>query len=481
MGPVIQSPDVQPVNAEEMPLPMGVWEQSGQLLPDMDARALDNIDEPEQEVMLRGAEADSRFLAIADVDPNNLSEAGWGIIFPSKVDPAIREALQPLIDHRSLQVREPSLLKVFEGASGFQTGDTVRSWLSRFNVGFSIVDPALGVPLYLLIVASPEEIPFEFQYLLDTYWSVGRLHFDTPEEYRAYVQGVISYETAPTVAQKRVVGFFNTMNPGDRPTGLLHNLVAKALVDGSGPTKPLGQRQGFKLVPLLAEDATRHNLRALFQGTLTGGLPPLLFTGSHGLAVEDENSQRARQGAIVCQNWEGGPVSPEMTFAASDLPENSLQGLIHFFFACYGGGCPKLDNYRMGTDGKPVKIANETFVAKLPQAMLRAGALAVLAHIDRAWSYSFMAGRSASQVQEFRDVMVRILKGERIGQASDQFNLRWAVLSAELSDAMREKTLFPEQVSDLILANRWVARNDARNYIILGDPAVKLRVDAMTD
>jgi hypothetical protein len=333
-----------------------------------------------------------------------------------------------------------------------------------------------------LIVGSPEEIPFEFQYLLDTYWSVGRLHFDTPAEYRAYVDGVVAYETAQTLSQKRVVGFFNTKNPGDRPTGLLHNIVAHPMVHGAGTTKPLGERQGFKMVSLLGEDATKDNLQNLLQGNLSSGLPALLFTGSHGLAVQiEQTGQRERQGAIVCQDWEGGPVGSSATFAASDLPPNSnLQGLIHFFFACYGGGCPGLDNYALGPDGKPVRIAQHPFVSRLPQAMLRSGALAVLAHIDRAWSYSFIAGRSAPQVQEFRDVMVRILKGERVGQASDQFNLRWAVLSAELSDAMREKKMFPEQVSDLILANRWVARNDARNYLILGDPAVKLRVDAIS-
>jgi hypothetical protein len=354
--------------------------------------------------------------------------------------------------------------------------------LSRLNVGFSIVDPLLGVPLYLLIVGSPEEIPFEFQYLLDTYWSVGRLDFDTPADYRAYVDGVIGYETAPTVAQKKQIGFFNTKNPGDRPTGLLHNLVAQPMVVGSGSTRPLGERQGFKLVSLLGGDATKENLQTLLQGKMGEGLPALLYTGSHGLAVElEQPGQRERQGAIVCQNWEGGPVSSEMSFSASDLPsEVRLDGLIHFFFACYGGGCPGVDNYSLGPDGKPVKIADSAFIARLPQAMLRAGALAVFAHIDRAWAYSFITGRSAPQIQEFRDVMVRILKGERVGQASDQFNLRWAVLSAELSDAMRDKELFPEQVSELILANRWVARNDARNYLVLGDPAVRLRVEDMS-
>jgi hypothetical protein len=30
------------------------------------------------------------------------------------------------------------------------------------------------------------------------------------------------------------------------------------------------------------------------------------------------------------------------------------------------------------------------------------------------------------------------------------------------------------------MAALWVERNDSQNYILLGDPAVRLRVDAMT-
>src|SRR5262249_9112880 len=118
--------------------------------------------------------------------------------------------------------------------------------------------------------------------------------------------------------------------------------------------------------------------------------------------------------------------------------------------------------------------------ARLPQRMLASGALAIVAHIDRAWSYSFQVGRSAPQIQEFRDVMVRVMKGERIGQCTDQFNLRWTVLSAELADALRQQQVLPGQVSDAALANRWVARDDARNYVTLGDPAVRLRVECMS-
>jgi hypothetical protein len=95
---------------------------------------------------------------------------------------------------------------------------------------------------------------------------------------------------------------------------------------------------------------------------------------------------------------------------------------------------------------------------------------------DRAWSYSFQTPKAAPQLQGFRDVIGRLLRGERLGQATDQFNIRWAALSTELADAIAERNFDPGLVK---LANRWVARDDARNYVILGDPAVRLRIDAM--
>jgi hypothetical protein len=117
-------------------------------------------------------------------------------------------------------------------------------------------------------------------------------------------------------------------------------------------------------------------------------------------------------------------------------------------------------------------------VARLPQRLLAKGALAVLAHIDRAWAFSFQTDRGGPQVQEFRSVMERLLGGERIGQATDDFNHRWSVLSSELQMLVEE-----QQVTGAVpapnLANRWVARDDARNYLILGDPAVRLRVEAI--
>jgi hypothetical protein len=474
--------DAVPLGQDEMPLPWGVQAESGQLLPGMVVEDLGRVDEDPNAVQARGDKENTDFLAVSEVDPGKLEEAGWGIIFARGVDPAVREALEPLIEHRRKQVGDPALFKVFDGAAGYQPNDRVTAWLSRFDVGLAVVDPQLGVPLYLLIVGSPEEIPFEFQCLLDAYWSVGRLHFETPTEYRAYAEGVVAYETAGTLPHARRVAVFSVKNPGDRATALLMNQVAAPLVQGTGTAKPLGERQRFQMQPFLGEEATKENLTGLLQGKAPGGPPALLFTGSHGVSFADhDQDQRAKQGAILCQDWAGGPIGPSHYFAAADLPADAkVGGLIHFFFACYGGGCPKFDTYSRLPDGSPKQITASPMVARLPQTMLASGALAVVAHIDRAWSYSFQVGRSAPQVQEFRDVMVRVMKGERVGQCTDQFNLRWTVLSAELADALRQQQILPGQVSDATLANRWVARDDARNYVTLGDPAVRLRVEDMS-
>jgi hypothetical protein len=469
-----------PTDQSELPLPMGVQERTGALLPPLDPLALSKIDPAPSEVLQRGATRGADRLAVSDIEPNNLTDAGWGVIFSSRADPAVTKALGPLIEHRQQQVRDSRVFRIFEGKAGYEPGDTARSWLAKSDVGLAVVDPYLGVPLYLLIVGGPDQIPFEFQYLLDTYWNVGRLAFDNPSDYGLYAARVIAYETALTLPHRRRVAVFATKNPGDRATGLMHDLLAKPLATGSDRRGHLGERQKFEIQALLGESATRENLGDLMRGKMEG-VPALLFSGSHGDFLEiGETDQRERQGAIICQNWKGGPVGRDMIFAGDDIPgDATLDGLIHILFACYSGGCPEFDNFR-SPSSSPYRISSGPFVARLPQKELTNGALAVLAHVDRAWSYSFLVGRSAPQTQEFRDLMVRIMKGERVGQATDQFNLRWAVLSSELADDERARTLFPGEVSDIVMANRWIARNDARNYLLFGDPAVRLRVEDMS-
>jgi hypothetical protein len=253
------------------------------------------------------------------------------------------------------------------------------------------------------------------------------------------------------------------------------------MLDGTPVVRTLRGFRGFEVEGLLAAEASKARLAGALAGQ-DGGRPALLFTGSHGIRVgDDEVRAREENGALVCQDRPGfGETLPEHLFRAADLaPELDLSGVIHYLFACYGAGCPAVDNFDAMPDGSAVPLLPQPIVSRLAQAMLRRGALAVLGHVDRAWTYSFQNTRSVAQVQEMRNVMVRLMKGERLGRALEDFNKRWAILSAELQETQALVNAGIAAAKPAGIANRWVARNDARNYIVVGDPAVRLRVNDM--
>lgn len=254
--------------------------------------------------------------------------------------------------------------------------------------------------------------------------------------------------------------------------------------EGEKPV-PIGKRQKFRLRPMLGEAATKAALASLYRRTETSRPPALLFSGTHGIEFEpDDKRQRDSQGALVCSDWRGfGSIKEDAWFAAADVPTDAkVQGMIHFAFACYGGGCPQTDNFDR-LNKSPKKIAEKPFLSRLPLKLLahpNGGALACLAHVERAWAYSFQSDKGGSLSQGFRDVIARLLRGERIGQGTDSFNIRWAALSTNLAEVQNNIQLGAD-VPLGVLGRMWVARDDARNFIVLGDPAVRLRVEDMPE
>lgn len=467
-----------------MPYPFGISAASGRPLSSLKDRVSSLVKEKEGEPSLSRLHLDLRLktkLGTIVREKNNLKQTGWAVVYPYELDDQIKQNLDPLIQHRRAQVNNDKLFQVFDGERGYLPDDTAESWLRRRGVTLNIVNPSLGVPYYILLVGSAEQIPFSFQYSLDLFWAVGRLWFDEPDGFRAYAESVIRYETMAEVSVRKQVALFAPRHREDEATQLFVEDVAEPFA-GENPDLFLNQVDGVQVKPFIEAAATRQSLFNLLDGSSGIGQPALLFSGGHGLYFSPEDPKHETStGALLCQDWSGpGKLAREDYFEASDLPQNArIHGLIHFMFACYGGGWPQFDTFRDFNDPE-AQISPRPRIAKLPQTLLShpsGGALAVLAHIDRAWAYSFRAG-SLAQTQGFSSILINLMSGDRIGEACDAFNLLQASSQQALNQLL-PKVVRDEAVNEVTLANKWVALNDARSYVVLGDPAVRLRVEDM--
>jgi hypothetical protein len=401
------------------------------------------------------------------VDPEKLEQAGWGIIV-AKSDELVYdslEALQPL----DLRKREAGVAryKEFLGADGYVAGEDKLDFLARHGAGPGRVDPT-KVPYYLLLVGSPEHIPYEFQYGLDLHHAVGRVYFKTKKEYAAYAQGVVNAEEGTETYSPRKVAFFGPcQDPG---TQVSNEALLKPLIES------VRTKDDCQVQEVLGENATRAALGRLLGGEET---PNLLFSAGHGLQYRSGHElQETYQGALICQDWPGDDAPyPEHTFSGNDLSEHArLFGLISFLFACHSAGTPKCDDFSC-KPGEPRKdMAPFSFVSHLAQRLLGhpgGGALAVIGHVHQVWQHSFFWRQTGSQPLPFLETVDRLLKGGPLGWAMEPLNQRFADLSVALGELLKE--YFLDGTLDLdALGELWLASQDARNYVILGDPAVRL-------
>jgi hypothetical protein len=431
-------------------------------------------------------------------DRNNLSQTGWAVLFASDADPAIKAQLQPLLDLRQRQVakraipgRKP-LFRIFEGTDPATGGvllnpdgtpQTAQQWTQQHGASLTAAVVPSVIPYYVLIVGSPERIPFSFQFDLRAQWLVGRLYFDDIADYGRYAAHVIAQETDPAnpsapplPPQPANAAVWITSNQGDVATTMLANAVSGDFQATDGIAQaPLGQDWGFAADFSLRADATKSRLLDILTGTR--GAASILFTGSHGAETSppatdaDAAYQRNIQGSLITQSWiPNQPAAAADLFGAADIPaQNILPGMMVFLFACFSAGCPAIDSYSTNPDGSPIMIAKAPLISKLAQSLLANGALAVIGHVDRAFKYGFVDTSGTSQVQMLRTPLELLMQGNRAGLAADAFSTTWGAIEGLLHNAN------PAPVANAALRMH-IASDDARNYTVLGDPAVRLRV-----
>jgi hypothetical protein len=419
-----------------------------------------------------------------DMDPNKLDESGWGVIFHTDTPQKVRDALEPLIALRRTQAGER-----FK-ALDYKKGEQARDWYGRHGLSPGAIDPMI-VPYYLLLVGPPELIPFEFQYLLGVDYAIGRLSFDTPEGYERYARSTVAYESAKPVPNGKEIAYWGTRHLGDAATELSASMLVDPLANGiAGATGALKQavstQVGYDRKLRLGDDATKDSLLE----TLHAKKPPaMLFTASHGMALRSgQTAQATTQGALLCQDWPGfGSVRKEHFLAATDIADDAnVNGVVALLFACFGAGAPDADQFLMDLSqaSQAPPLAPKPFIAALPQRLLahpNGSALAVIGHIDRAWGCSIRVPNvSGPQIGTFRNSIGTILSGGPVGHAiCGQFGAKFSALSVLLLSATSPTAANATRLSDRELVTRWLERNDAQNYVLLGDPAVRIRNDAL--
>ena len=114
------------------------------------------------------------------IDPEDFDETGWAIVFHKDEDPKVKAAMKRLYDHRLKMIREEfgadDAEKIVQWIDDYK-GENAREWLIKHKADFGTVQPT-RMPYYILLVGSPELIPFKFGHWLAGGYAVGRLYFD---------------------------------------------------------------------------------------------------------------------------------------------------------------------------------------------------------------------------------------------------------------------------------------------------------------
>ena len=396
------------------------------------------------------------------VDPRDLSSSGWGVIFSPGIQPDIRRALRPLLELRYEQAGQ--YYREYE----LSEEEDARSFLLDLDVGFGPADPE-KVPYYILIVGDPRVVPYQFQYDLDVQYAVGRLHFNRIEEYAIYAESVVASEVG-RVSLPRDVALFGAQHDGDKATerllrGFLSPIASRLERDCPSWSHSL----------YIKERATKDQLRRLIGGPET---PAFLLTANHGAVFPKENPLQAEhQGSLIChgpsgpaESWDKAELR-ENYLSADDVPDDAdVRGLMMFLFTCYGVGTPEYDNFPKS--GKIHRLAHRPFISRLVQRLLshpRGSALAVVGHVDRTWSSSFELLGRIDQTRVFSDFIRQLLDGYPVGHAVEYINQRHADVAIHFLNLVLADEVDNEEFYGVLKLN-----NDARNYIIIGDPAVRL-------
>ena len=401
----------------------------------------------------------------AGSDPiKNDPKGNWAVILTDncRYKKEIEEALDPLINLRSGKI-----ITIPKISYGYDP--TVHRWIQENFINKTLPD-------YLLLCDSFENIPIEYQFILNALVVTGRLWFEQPHGFNNYVKKLMDVENG-----KFDVGTNITIaSPTDDKV---------TQIDYDNILKPLLNEMKI-LKPIIGNDFSRESL------TETAINSRFLALYCHGIALhkKDFDKNPDLQGAFVLDSrskMKEGLLTPSNI---SNIP--FVPGGIVFSPACLAGGTIENSDYSywiMQHNLAPY-LGKTTSTSSICNNMLSSliGPIASLLHFDismfsNAPMFNPFTNKYDLQTMIHIGFIRDLLGGQTLGKATRWF--RWATgayynQSIQLFEQLtgdrpyRGTSGIRKTVRQFVESmNRYhVTATDMRNYVIMGDPAVSLPI-----
>jgi hypothetical protein len=411
--------------------------------------------------------------APVDVRKWQSSDVGWGVVA------AETEGLTEVQKKTSSDLPEPiqALIKdrgnapVFRYRPGWdQRFRLLRCYSRGIDVAIGQSPEGLGresIPRYLLVAGTPDQVPWELQYVLNGHYAAGRLHL-TGEALENYVTALRSDWAESTAHTKNAVIWAVNQGASDI-TGLMRDSVAAKVYAKLSSDTDLAE--GTKFL-----DGSGAATAPMLANALSGAKPGLVVTTSHGQTFPLDNLELlgAGLGLLVDQDYTSVPVADLLAAWQPD-------GAIWYAHACCSAGSSSQTLFDgLSQEGSEVdrvlkgvaKLGNR--VAPLPTALLGAKkpARAFIGHVEPTFDWTL---RNIDSRQMLTDSIQQALYGELyqpspIGHAFrkcyDKLGSLYTSYDADLVEFGRGGTTRDAMLKDLLCAR------DVQSTVILGDPTV---------
>jgi hypothetical protein len=440
---------------------------------------------------------------LADItgNANDLARQRWALVVPSgNAGERMVALVWRLVEQRADDQRNPALIiRVPPGMNE----EAAMVWKKATYPALYGNSETLR-PRYLLILGDLDQVSLATQQALAGDGIPGRLVCRTDEGYEAYVDKVLGWQRR-TSTHRQARALFYTVHDGTAATASAYGALVRPCFEQCARER----REYYPDFPArsVEEHGGSHPDPCELLALVTHRHPSLLFSVSHGMGPPrrrrwSPSEARELQGAMCF--GAGNTLLPSDIARCAFLP-----GGLWFYIACFGAGTPSTSAYHhwlamLDAHGMPGLgplqsvlaglSENGGFTSGLAQAALANpdGPLAMVGHIDLAWSYGYEVlqpsgrarWRTISRAPSYAKLLTRLIQGERLGAAHLQLQQEIDAVGREINthyDQCKRRGVALEGESEadrVALCHLWLLRQDLLGYTILGDPAVRLPLAA---